>query len=332
MPAAVETMMFTGEVPWHGLGTYVEEAPTSKEALRLAGLDWKVELFPVFAEKTVRGRPARVVVPEQYAVIRDSDHRALGVVGRRYSPVQNVDAFAFADALAGGVEDALRFETAGSLHGGRMVWILARLHADNFEVATGDEIVPYLLLANRHDGGGSFLATLCQTRVVCKNTYNVAIREGRSMVKIAHVGDVMGRIDEAQRVLGLARETIAEQREIAERCRLVVMDGAKLDEFVRALYPDPTDDAAKSTVTRTENKRENLVRLFEEAPGNDLPGVRGTGWAAVNAVTYLTSHEMTVRGRKDGRSEDEKRLNSVWFGTGASLNARAFDAVLSLAA
>ena len=42
MSAEVETMFYTREKPWHGLGTQVQEAPSSKEALALAGLDWKV--------------------------------------------------------------------------------------------------------------------------------------------------------------------------------------------------------------------------------------------------------------------------------------------------
>lgn len=48
MSANVESMFYTREKPWHGMGTPVETAPTSGEALRLAGLDWTVVSEPVF--------------------------------------------------------------------------------------------------------------------------------------------------------------------------------------------------------------------------------------------------------------------------------------------
>ena len=48
MSANVETMMYVREKPWHGLGTKVDEAPTSAEALELAGLNWNVEQTPVY--------------------------------------------------------------------------------------------------------------------------------------------------------------------------------------------------------------------------------------------------------------------------------------------
>jgi len=331
MAHCVETMFYSGKEPWHGLGRKVEEAPTSEYAMREAGLNWMVCLRPVFADVSDGKRSSRVLVPDHFAVIRDVDSRALGVVGRRYSPVQNAEAFAFVDEVVGTGD--VRYETAGSLEGGRLVWLLARLTRDAYEVVPGDEVVPYLLLGNRHDGDGSLVVSLCSTRVVCRNTFTAALAEMRARIAVRHVGRVSDRVAEARRVLGLARAEIASQRDAFERCRLVVLDGGRLDRFVSDLYPDPDEAAADSARTRIENRRGDLVRLFEEAPGNDLPGVRGTGWAAVSAVTYLTTHEARVRGRADDpRSEAERRLAASWYGSGAALNARAVEAVLRLAA
>lgn len=118
MSAEVETMMFVGrERPWHGLGTMVEEAPDSREALIAAGLDWDVVQIPVFTQDGVK-------MPGYFANVRQQDGSILGVVTSRYKVVQNRDAFAFTDALLG---DGVRFETAGSLMGGRKTWILAKL-------------------------------------------------------------------------------------------------------------------------------------------------------------------------------------------------------------
>ena len=132
MAANVETMFSTREKPWHGLGTIVAEAPDSREALILAGLDWKVIQRKIYTgdRKPIRGYRANV---------RDSDNRLLGVVSDRYRVVQNEDAFAFTDALLG---EGVRYETAGSLQSGRRVWMLAKLpHED---IILGERISPYL--------------------------------------------------------------------------------------------------------------------------------------------------------------------------------------------
>ena len=117
MAANVESMFYTREKPWHGLGTRVEEAPSSADALRLAGLDWKVLQEPIYIDggKQIAGYKANV---------RDSDRKVLGVVTERYKIIQNQEAFAFTDSLLG---NGVRYETAGSLQEGRKVWLLARL-------------------------------------------------------------------------------------------------------------------------------------------------------------------------------------------------------------
>lgn len=143
MSANVETMFFTRVTPWHGLGTRVEEAPGSKEALVLAGLDWKVVQKPIVTED---GLP----VNGFKANIRDRDSQVLGVVTNRYKVVQNEDAFAFTDKLLG---EGVTYETAGSLQDGRRTWILAKL--PQRYIISGDEITPYLVFMNSHDGTGA---------------------------------------------------------------------------------------------------------------------------------------------------------------------------------
>ena len=140
MSAEVETMMFAGrERPWHGLGTMVEDAPDSREALIAAGLDWSVVQKPVFTQDGVP-------VQGYLANVRQEDGQILGVVTNRYKVVQNRDAFAFTDELLG---EGVRYETAGSLMGGRKTWILAKLPARY--IIQGEQIMPYLVFSNTHD-------------------------------------------------------------------------------------------------------------------------------------------------------------------------------------
>ena len=140
MSANVETMFYVREKPWHGLGTEVQEAPTSIDALTLAGLDWEVIQKDVYTEdgSLISGYKLNA---------RSTDNAALGIVSDRYKVVQNSDAFRFTDDLLG---EGVTYETAGALQGGRKVWMLARM--PQRYIIAGDEIVPYLVVMNSHDG------------------------------------------------------------------------------------------------------------------------------------------------------------------------------------
>lgn len=172
MSANVESMFYAGrEKPWHGLGTQVEEAPTSADALRLAGLDWTVQRKPI---QVCGGRK----VDNFFANVRSSDGAVLGVVSDRYQVVQNAEAFAFTDALIGG-EGQVHYETAGSLMGGRKIWLLAKL--PDTEIV-GDKTEPYLCFSNTHDGSGAIRVCMTPIRVVCNNTLNIALNAMSDMV------------------------------------------------------------------------------------------------------------------------------------------------------
>ena len=106
MAANVETMFYTREKPWHGLGIGVKEAPTSEDALRLAGLDWKVVQQSI---QTTCG----IFLNGFCANVRETDGKVLGVVTDKYKVVQNADAFAFTDALLG---EGVTYETANSCY------------------------------------------------------------------------------------------------------------------------------------------------------------------------------------------------------------------------
>ena len=161
MSANVESMFSVREKPWHGLGTIIQEACTSKEALHLAGLDWEVKQEPVVYKGTKTGHQFN---------IRSSDDTVLGVVGGRYKPVQNADAFAFTDELIGG---DVRYETAGSLANGKRVWMLAKMPDTKI---LDDVVEPYLCLTNGHDGFSSMKVCMTPVRVVCQNTLNMALK------------------------------------------------------------------------------------------------------------------------------------------------------------
>ena len=191
MSANVETMMYVREKPWHGLGTMVEEAPTSLDALKLSGLDWTVEQKDI---QVVDGE----VVPNVKANIRSSDNKVLGIVSDRYKIVQNVDAFAFTDALIGG---DVHYETAGSLKDGKQIWLLAKL--PDREIV-GDRTETYCCFTNTHDGSGAIRVCMTPVRVVCNNTLNFALQHATRSWSVRHIGDIQSKIHEAQITLKMA--------------------------------------------------------------------------------------------------------------------------------
>ena len=189
MPANVESMFYVRKVPWHGLGTMVMEAPTSEAALRLAGLDWNVIQRPIVTED---GIP----IPGFKANLREMDEKVLGVVTDRYKVVQNTDAFSFTDSLVG---EGVKYETAGSLQGGRRTWLLAKL--PQRYIISGDEITPYLVFMNSHDGSGSIKVAMTPVRIVCENTLNLALSTARRYWATNHTGDIQGKINDAKYTL-----------------------------------------------------------------------------------------------------------------------------------
>ncbi|MGA1718785.1 MAG: DUF932 domain-containing protein, partial [Aquiluna sp.] len=177
MPAMVEKMMFVGATPWHGEGTQLDENPSISEAITAAGLDWRVGTKDLF---TAEGE--RVNAKATY---RESDNRVLGVVGPRYTPLQNQDAFDWFQPFLDAGECQLH--TAGSLSEGEKVWVLAQLNRENSEIVKGDEVSKFILLSNSHDGTTSIRVGYTPIRVVCVNTLAAAHGSKQSsLIRIRH--------------------------------------------------------------------------------------------------------------------------------------------------
>ena len=280
MSANVETMFFTRVTPWHGLGTRVEEAPGSKEALVLAGLDWKVVQKPIVTED---GLP----VNGFKANIRDRDSQVLGVVTNRYKVVQNEDAFAFTDKLLG---EGVTYETAGSLQDGRRTWILAKL--PQRYIISGDEITPYLVFMNSHDGTGAIKAAMTPVRVVCQNTLNLALSTAKRSWSTNHTGDIKGKLEDARNTLLYADLYMGELGKAIDRLQQIRLSDQKVYEYINALFP--LMDGI------TEQQKKNLLRLKEEVmtryfDAPDLQDVGKNGYRFVNAVSDFATHGKPLR-------------------------------------
>lgn len=325
MVANVENMFSVREVPWHRKGLVLDTAPTSAEAIKLAGLDWRVRKAPLYAVPGVATDVAAIPVDDHRAIVRETDHRVLGIVSKRYEPVQNVQAFDFCDPLI--QSGKLRYETAGSLGGGKRIWVMGRL--GTVDVVPGDAVHQYLLLTFGHDGVHGVAIKPTGVRVVCQNTVNAALADGVQGISLRHTPSVHAQLATAASMFERAEKGFAETVEQWRRMAATQIVEAQLDAYILGLVPKAEDEKEGKVPSdaRRANLRAALKSAFERAPGNNLHGVRGTAWAAYNAVTWHVTHEGA------GKTKDqERRLDSMWFGTGATLSRRAYDSALALAA
>jgi phage/plasmid-like protein (TIGR03299 family) len=312
MPAAVEQMMFVGTTPWHGLGNKVEADIGIEDAIVSAGLDWEVGLKDL---QTVDGVPVN-----HRATYRKSDGSILGVVGPRYTPLQNREAFdwfqPFLDAGECGIH------TAGSLHSGQKVWVLAQLNRDNSEIVPGDEVCKFILLSNSHDGTTAIRVGYTPIRVVCVNTLAFAHSHADSkLIRIRHTRSSKNNLEQVRDIMdniNAGFEATAEQyRFLASKN----FNQADIRRYVKVMLGiEGTADG--DIKTRTRNIMDEILALVE-GPKQSATNVRGTWWAAYNGFNEYLNYNK-------GRTEDN-RLDSLWFGVNANDNNKALAKALDFA-
>ena len=275
MAALIESLFYVRETPWHGQGLRVEEAPTSEEAIRLAGLDWKVEQKPIYLADGTE-------IKGNYANVRSSDNKPLGIVGERYKIVQNSDAFAFTDALLG---EGVKYETAGSLKDGKVIWLLAKM-PEQFEIL-GDKVDPYLVFTNTHDGSGAVRVCMTPIRVVCNNTLNLALRDAKRVWSARHTGSVTNKLDDARETLQFANTYIEATKETFENLYKVKLNEISLFRTINNIVPI-TENMTDRQKENAKIIRDDILFRYREAP--DLRVLDHTGARLVQAVADTTSH------------------------------------------
>ena len=335
MSANIGRMMYTGQVPWHGLGKHVEKALTWAEAINEAGLNWQVAKSPVqFTPKSL-GEVAKVF--EGRSVTYRVDTGApLGIVSDGFPVIQNEQAGKVLDQVVG--EVGAHYHTAGYLGEGQKVWMLIKL--PGILRVVGDDVVEkYLLAANGHDGSLSFWIMETPIRVVCQNTLMAAIgQKNDKAFRAVHSAGLVLDVTAIREKLGYAAEKFnvleqAYQKMAKTVIRSSLSDQASPTEFFKRVieYPELTKVAVVGEVpykyedeasTRMKNRLNDLLELFETGKGSDLPGVKGTVWGAYNAVTEYADYF-------NGKS-NAGRAQSTLFGAGAQLKTRAFDEALAL--
>ena len=313
MAAAIEQMMFVGATPWHGLGNQVESDITVADAIVAAGLDWEVGLKDL---QTVDGVPVN-----HRATYRKTDGSILGVVGPRYTPLQNRDSFDWFQPFLDAGECALH--TAGSLHSGQKVWVLAQLNRDNSEIVAGDEVSKFILLSNSHDGTTAIRVGYTPIRVVCANTLAWAHSNTNSqLIRIRHTRSSKSNLENVRDIMdniNAGFEATAEQfRFLASKD----FNQSDIRRYVKTLLGiEKVVDA--DIKTRTRNILDEIIGIITDSPEQAMVGTRGTYWAAYNGYNSYLNYVK-------GRTEDN-RLDSLWFGAGSNENVKALNLAIEFA-
>lgn len=278
MPACVETMFSVREKPWHGLGEIVEEAPTAKDAIELAGINWRVNSNPIF---DMFGNP----IKGYKANTRSSDNSVLGIVTDKYEIVQNIEAFDFADNLVG---EELRYETAGSLKKGKVVWLLAKM-PDRY--ICEDKFESYMCFANSHDGTGAVKIAMTPIRVVCNNTLNIALADAKRSWSTRHMGNMNAKLSEARHTLELANEYLDILSKEADKLANEKMTDDEIRETLDMMFPI-ADDASDRQKQNIQNAKDGIMICMIRP---DIKKFLNSKWGFINAVSDYVGHSAPAR-------------------------------------
>jgi len=304
-----ESGFFVARAAWHGLGTVLQDPPTPEQAIVQAGLDWRVLEEPVYQ---TQGQDLPVVLCKH--LIRDRDRKRLSTVKPTYTPLQNQDACRWFAPLV--EQGKVVLEAAGSLQGGKRIWLLGRITSTEAEICPHDWVRPYLLLHNSHDGSTAVWLQFTPVRVVCMNTLCAAAssRFGdlwqRKGICIPHTLALQEQLEKAQELLDCTQKEFQFSVEEYQAMANQEMDSEMLTGYLGRVLG--------SRRPRQHPYWGQLTANFERGPGNQ----GRTLWHAYNAVTDWIDRQQPLSA--------EEQLEFTWFGAGARLRVKAHQAALGL--
>jgi phage/plasmid-like protein (TIGR03299 family) len=319
------------EKAWHGLGQIISDYPTSAEAIKYAGLNYAVEKRPLFTYDTENftGNPdtdiiiPEIEVPNFFATVRTDTEQVLGVVGKDYEIVQNVDAFTFFDSIVGS-KDGILYETAGALGKGERIFITAKM-PDYIKVGRKDCIEKYLFLTTSHDGTGSITIAFTPVRVVCQNTLNAALSNHVNCIKIRHTASATDKLKEAHKMIGITNQLSVELEAVFNRWSRVRITDHELKMLIQVAMTPNRETYEKLKTGKTDELSShfnNMVSsVFDYAmtsPNQQVDTTKGTLFGAYNAVT---GYFQNVRNFRD----EESKFKSIMYGTGLQKSQTTFN-------
>ncbi|MFL4371157.1 DUF932 domain-containing protein [Acinetobacter baumannii] len=343
MAHLVETMAFVGDTPWHGLGNPLSPNQPIEVWAQQAGIDWRIESSNVsYMAKNERGQNILMPYEEQRVLYRSDTHAPLSVVSQRFQEVQPKEILEFYRDLT--EQSGFELETAGVLKGGRKFWALART-GQSAALKGKDVSNGYILLATACDGTLATTAQFTSIRVVCNNTLAIALKGQNSnagVVKVPH--STKFDADKVKQQLGVSvrawDEHMYEMKQLSQRKVTQSEAAAYFDAVFNNATMSATDQEesiiqyylkAASMDKKSNSKSEPNGRAMSKAMemfngqgrGADLSSAKDTAYGLLCSITEFCDHERRAMSR-------DHRLNSAWFGMGATIKQRGLEQVLRM--
>ena len=322
MAHQIEQMAYIGATPWHGLGRQLTQKQPIEIWQREAGMDWQIQESPVHFKADSVGNLGTIhSFAEQKVLFRSDTKAPLSVVSQRYQVVQPRAVLEFYRDLT--ERSGYELETAGVLKGGRKLWALART-GQSTALKGNDVVNGYLLLATSCDGTLATTATPTTIRVVCNNTLTIAINGASQAIKVPHSTRFDPRAVKQQ--LGI---TVSQWDDFMYRMRTLSARPVKDHEakdYLRGVLCEVQNGNPERTGLSNERALNKVLSLYEgHGRGAQLEAAKGTAWGLLNSVTEYVDHERRAR-------SNEYRMDTAWFGQGATIKQRALDSALRLVA
>jgi phage/plasmid-like protein (TIGR03299 family) len=312
-------MFSAREVPWHGLGVVTDGALTAEDALRTASLDWEVTKSddPVTVAVPDADGVRLVACPGKYMTYRNHPvHglQGLGVVGSKYRVIQNREAFEFLNYLSH--ESGAVFETAGSLAGGRQVFMSMRM-PEHFTTARVQDLTDwYLMCTTTHDGTRPFTVAVTPVRAVCQNTVTLGLREAASTFTLRHTTNVRGKIAVAAEALELVYQYQETWADAVNALEAAPFSDAEFAAFLSELV-QPQGQSTDLKEQRAQDLRDELAGLWK---ADTQANIAGTKWAAYNTVVEWADWYKPVR----AEAQDVSRAERIVSGGVQGVKDRAY--------
>jgi phage/plasmid-like protein (TIGR03299 family) len=302
---------------WHRLGTLTSDCLTAEDAIAKALLGgWKVRKIALQGVETTPDGINLIECPDKVMTVRTNIVTGvteyLGVVGTDYATVQNEEAAEVLNRLVD--ESGAHFETAGSLRGGRMVFLTMKLPTA-MRIAGVDDMELYLCATTSHDGTCALRVDATPIRVVCANTQRAAIAHSKGSYTFRHTCNVRQQIAQAREAMGLMWRYLDGFQAEAEKMLNEALTMGEFENVIAQLWP-VADDASEQTKNNAKKRRTTLRYLIRDS--DTQAAIKGTRWAGFQAVTEYIDHFAPAK-------DPAVRANRAVTGPIAELKTRAFE-------
>jgi phage/plasmid-like protein (TIGR03299 family) len=179
-----------------------------------------------------------------------------------------------------------RYETAGSLKDGKLVWLLALTDSRRI---LGDEVQQYLTFATGHDGKTPVKVFDTSTRVVCANTFQLALRGAKRVWTFEHQNGVHEKLNEFRVTMENARNYMDSLEIRAQKLFDQKITTRNLNKIMNQVFgnEDEFEDQPMKQ-KRVQALKNRVITVYNER--EDLQNFRGTAWGLYNSFADVAAH------------------------------------------